>query len=82
MHISVFIYLLFDQYNPINWICTKKRKSNNLQRFQNPKTPTYKYIYLFILLFSLIQIIGFTVASVDRAPDRWHGRRAITRVAH
>jgi hypothetical protein len=26
MHIYVFIYLLIDQYSPINWICTKERK--------------------------------------------------------
>jgi hypothetical protein len=31
----LFIYLLFDYLNSINWICTMKRKPNNLQRFLN-----------------------------------------------
>jgi hypothetical protein len=48
MHISLFICLLFDQYNPINWICTKKGKPNNPQRFHNPKTSTYIFIYFII----------------------------------
>jgi uncharacterized membrane protein len=30
-----------------------------------PKTLAYKYIYLFILLFSLIQILGFTIVKSE-----------------
>jgi hypothetical protein len=46
----IYLYL-FDQYNPIYWICTKKGKPTNPQRFHSPKTSSYKHIYLFILLF-------------------------------
>jgi hypothetical protein len=58
MHICVFSYLLFDQYNLINWICTKKEKPNNPQRFYNLKTPTYEHFYLFLLLFFLYTNFG------------------------
>jgi hypothetical protein len=51
MHISVFIYLLFDQYNPL--IEYAQRKENQIISKGSiiPKTPAYKYIHLFIVLF-------------------------------
>jgi hypothetical protein len=59
MHIYVIIYLLFVQYNPINQICTKKRKPINFHGFHNPKTPNYKHIYLFIyFIIFLIKNFG------------------------
>ena len=33
IHNSIFIYLLFDYFNSHDWVCTKKRKSNNFSSF-------------------------------------------------
>jgi hypothetical protein len=64
MHIYVIIYLLFVQYNPINQICTKKRKPINFHGFHNPKTPNYKHIYLFIyfIIFSYKKFWALQIA--------------------
>jgi hypothetical protein len=55
-----YVYLLFNQYNSVNYICTNITNSNDLQGFHNPKT-LHSYIYIIYLIIIIIIIIIFLI---------------------
>jgi hypothetical protein len=59
---SIFIYLLFNQYNSIYCICTNKTNSNDLKGSITLKHYIIIFFYLIIIIIiiiiDLIQILG------------------------
>ena len=57
---SIFIYLLFNQYNSIYCICTNKTNSNDLKGSITPKhyIIIFFYLIIIIIIIDLIQILG------------------------